>query len=186
LTEDYRLKRARQAGDSVDPTVVYRYTPGATQLEAATMETWDGAASKVIVCSGGGGGVADPISMDFRTKCLTFKDRLARTAGRTVMGFSGAHAENLVAVQTGGVDLGLHWPGMSFLGGGGPVLGKRYHQFFSRTDGRPRGDPLILSARRDDFHSPCWAEDDQYTIYAEFDFEYLCIVPNPNVRDEKQ
>jgi hypothetical protein len=185
-TENYRLEQARQAGDKVDPGVIYRYTPGATHLESTVMEKWDDASGVIVQCSGGGGRVPDPFGTDLRTKRLTFKDRAVDTVGRTVMGKWGAHSGDLVAVQTAGVDLGLNWPGLSFLGGGGPVLGKRYHQFFSKSDGKPRGVRIILSTDSDDyFHKPCWSEDDHFVIYAAFRFEYLCVVANP-YRTEKQ
>jgi len=155
------------------PKPVYRFRPEATRLDLAEEGAWDRASGEVV-------GVQYYVATPFALKndSLTYSGRVVRTRGRTVQSVAGSPDSKWVAVLS--VD-GRRWPSLMPFIGRGRVMGTRYHQFFSRVDGKQVGETVHLPFDdKFDTSTPCWSADARFLVYPETSLRYLAIIEAPD------
>lgn len=189
------IRATAQSMDGVDPrdgspssttpnyrsTVFCRYKPGAADLEIIAEGDWNSATTKAIDCDG----YADerPFELNSHTDTLRYKGAVVKAAGQTVLHLTASPTGELVAVYSGEGK-----PGYSFSIwlGKGIVPGRRFHQFFSKIDGKPRGETIIIpDTPEKDAYGPCWSPDGRYVVYWGLDAQFVRIIPVNEKKDEK-
>jgi len=176
LTPQESMNRSYGVNDGISAlSRVFRFSITSSDFGTATVMDWQHATGEILDC-GKPEMLWNPAWDLNHRRSLTFNKNRVTTAGRTILRVAFAPSGGRLAVLSAEGEY-KDASGLSFLGSGPTVSGRRFHELFRSDTAERAGVPIRLAGAGNDIAmESCWSADERVVVYREGDFEKLWVI----------